>query len=160
MVFFCLRRLVGRVLSVGFARFFVGLGKAAFWLFACGVGLSLHSYRSIRFAPVRGSTHFLCRRKESKQRKRASNRQPVGVHLGHPLGTAQGETRSRAAPVRDKALIRSSVALRAPPSGTTLRSSRSGTCFRAARPATHQWLCPTVTHKVRGRVGSVMVRCV
>jgi hypothetical protein len=88
-------------------------------LFAYGVGLSLHSYRSIRFAPVRGSTHFLCRRKESKQRKRASNRQPVGVHLGHPLGTAQGETRSRAAPVRDKALIRSSVALRAPPTGTT-----------------------------------------
>jgi hypothetical protein len=29
---------------------------------------------------VRGGTYFLCRRKESKQRKRASNRQPVGVH--------------------------------------------------------------------------------
>ena len=36
-----------------------------------GVGLSLHCYRSISLAPVRGSTHFLCRRKESKQRKRA-----------------------------------------------------------------------------------------
>jgi hypothetical protein len=42
------------------------------WLFACGVGLSLHSYRSISFAPVRGGTYFLCRRKESRQRKRAA----------------------------------------------------------------------------------------
>jgi hypothetical protein len=40
-------------------------------LFACGVGLSLHSYRFIGVAPVRGGTSFLCRRKESKQRKRA-----------------------------------------------------------------------------------------
>ena len=43
------------------------------WFFAYGVGLSLHSYRSISFAPVRGGTYFLCRGgKESKQRKRAA----------------------------------------------------------------------------------------
>jgi hypothetical protein len=35
------------------------------------LGLSLISLWSIRVAPVRGGTHFLCRRKESKQRKRA-----------------------------------------------------------------------------------------
>jgi hypothetical protein len=34
-------------------------------------GLSWISWWSIRVAPVRGGTHFLCRRKESKQRKRA-----------------------------------------------------------------------------------------
>jgi hypothetical protein len=45
---------------------------AAVWWFAYGVGLSLLSYRSIRFAPVRGGTYFLCRRKESRQRKRAA----------------------------------------------------------------------------------------
>ena len=33
-------------------------------LYACGVGLSLNSYRSISVAPVRGGTYFLCRRKE------------------------------------------------------------------------------------------------
>jgi hypothetical protein len=37
-------------------------------------------YWSISFAPVRGGTYFLCRRKESKQRKRASNRQLISVH--------------------------------------------------------------------------------
>ena len=35
------------------------------------LGLSLISLWSICVAPVRGGTHFLCRRKESKQRKRA-----------------------------------------------------------------------------------------
>jgi hypothetical protein len=29
-------------------------------------------YRYISFAPVRGGTYFLCRRKESRQRKRAA----------------------------------------------------------------------------------------
>jgi hypothetical protein len=47
-------------------------GRVCFWLSAYGVGLSLHSYRSISFAPVRGGTYFLCRRKESRQRKRAA----------------------------------------------------------------------------------------
>ena len=31
---------------------------------------------------MRGGTYFLCRRKESRQRKRAANRQLVGVRLG------------------------------------------------------------------------------
>src|SRR5277367_4421612 len=61
--------------------FFVCLAYGWIWLFACGavwlfaygVGLSLYSYRSISFAPVRGGTYFLCRRKESRQRKWASN---------------------------------------------------------------------------------------
>jgi hypothetical protein len=44
---------------------------AALWWFTYGVGLSLYCYRSISFAPVRGGTYFLCRRKESRQRKRA-----------------------------------------------------------------------------------------
>ncbi|WP_210237169.1 hypothetical protein, partial [Mesorhizobium sp. M3A.F.Ca.ET.174.01.1.1] len=45
-----------------------------FWMGLLGVdplGLSLNSRRSIGVAPVRGGTYFLCRRKESKQRKRA-----------------------------------------------------------------------------------------
>ena len=46
------------------------------WLYFCGVGLSLLCYRSISDAPVRGGTYFLCRRKESKQRKRAHTASP------------------------------------------------------------------------------------
>jgi hypothetical protein len=42
-------------------------------LFFWDVGLSLYCYRSIRFAPVRGGTYFLCRRKESRGR----SEQPV-----------------------------------------------------------------------------------
>ncbi|VVD27287.1 protein of unknown function [Paraburkholderia dioscoreae] len=38
--------------------------------FGFGFGLSLSSLWSISVAPVRGGTHFLCGRKESKQRKR------------------------------------------------------------------------------------------
>jgi hypothetical protein len=86
---------------------------------SCGVGLSLHCYRSISFAPVRGGTYFLCRRKESRQRKRACNRQPLVSHLGLRPETAQDETCPRTTRASDKALIRSGVALRAPPSGTT-----------------------------------------
>jgi hypothetical protein len=56
------------------ARFFLLFGfwfvVVGLWLFAFGVGLSLISCRSICTAPVRGGTHFLCGRKESKQRKR------------------------------------------------------------------------------------------
>jgi hypothetical protein len=56
------------------ARFFLLFGfwfvVVGLWLFAFGVGLSLFSCRSICTAPVRGGTHFLCGRKESKQRKR------------------------------------------------------------------------------------------
>src|ERR1700761_8311933 len=46
-------------------------GRAPPWVCSLGVGLSLNSRWSISTAPVRGGTHFLCRRKESKQRKRA-----------------------------------------------------------------------------------------
>jgi hypothetical protein len=41
------------------------------WVALAFFGLSLISLWSIGVAPVRGGTHFLCRRKESKQRKRA-----------------------------------------------------------------------------------------
>src|SRR5277367_7061131 len=55
------------LLGVDFFALQAGFLPAAPWfrLFACGGGLSLLSYRSIRFAPVRGDTYFLCRRKES-----------------------------------------------------------------------------------------------
>src|ERR1700679_987844 len=49
-----------------------------------------------------------------------------GVHLGFSPGTAQDETFPRATRVGDKAVIRSSVALRAPPSGTTPSASSVG----------------------------------
>jgi hypothetical protein len=43
----------------------------AVWLMLLLLSLaSAFRYRSISFAPVRGSSHFLCRRKESNQRKR------------------------------------------------------------------------------------------
>ena len=53
-------------------------------------------------------------------KKAGCNRQPVVSHLGHPAETAQDEMCPRATYLRDKALIRSSVALRAPPSGITI----------------------------------------
>ena len=57
--FFCLRR---------------GRHSLSFWVFA---GLaSAFSYRLASVAPVRGGTYFLCRRKESKQRKRAHTASP------------------------------------------------------------------------------------
>jgi hypothetical protein len=63
---------LGGVLAVvAFPWFVIGLFVFVFGCLPYGVGLSLHSYRSISFAPVRGGTYFLCRRKESKQRKRA-----------------------------------------------------------------------------------------
>jgi uncharacterized membrane protein YccF (DUF307 family) len=72
-------------LVFGFWFLVFGFWFLVFGLVACGdlvcrcscpVGLSLLCYRSISFAPVRGSTHFLCRRKESKQRKRAHTASP------------------------------------------------------------------------------------
>ena len=41
---------------------------AGFWVLFF-VGLSLNCVWSITVAPVRGGTYFLCRRKESRQRK-------------------------------------------------------------------------------------------
>jgi hypothetical protein len=57
------------------------------------------------------------RRKESKQRKRACNRQPVGVPHWHEARVVRAREPPSHPPVSDKGLIRSSVALRAPPSG-------------------------------------------
>ncbi|MFP3274878.1 MAG: hypothetical protein RXR52_28735, partial [Paraburkholderia sp.] len=51
---------------------FFACGASVFGWCSYGVGLSLFCYRSISVAPVRGGTYFLCRRKESKQRKRAA----------------------------------------------------------------------------------------
>jgi hypothetical protein len=56
-------------LRAGFGFLLVWMGVGGF--FVNPFGLSLISLWSIRVAPVRGGTHFLCRRKESKQRKRA-----------------------------------------------------------------------------------------
>src|ERR1700733_4543380 len=53
------------LLLVGCCLWVVACGlllAGSLWLSAYGVGLSLHCYRSIRFAPVRGGTYFLCRR--------------------------------------------------------------------------------------------------
>ena len=62
----CLRRLGFGCCSwgVGLSLLCYRSGQVWFWLFAYGVGLSLLCYRSISFAPVRGGTYFLCRRKE------------------------------------------------------------------------------------------------
>ena len=99
-------------------------------LSAYGVGRSLVCYRSIRFAPVRGSTYFLCLRKESRRRKRAHTADwLVGVHPCPQPGTAQDETCRRTPRVSEKAVIRSGVALCAPRSGTTLSACSTG-CLR------------------------------
>jgi hypothetical protein len=70
------------------ARFFLLFGfwfvVVGLWLFAFGVGLSLISCRSICTAPVRGGTHFLCGRKESKQRKRLTPPAFRCPPLAHP----------------------------------------------------------------------------
>jgi hypothetical protein len=51
-----------------------------FWMFwpflAVFFGLSLLCFWFACVAPVRGGTYFLCRRKESKQRKRAATASP------------------------------------------------------------------------------------
>jgi hypothetical protein len=72
------------------------------------------------------------------------NRQPVGVHLGHPPETAQDKTCPRTTRGSDKALIRSSVALRTPPSGTT-PSAKSVGKLKFGRPLAD----PSAAHVVR-----------
>jgi hypothetical protein len=79
---------------------------------------------------VRGSTYFLCLRKESRRRKRAHTADwLVGVHPCPQPGTAQDETCRRTPRVSEKAVIRSGVALCAPRSGTTLSACSTG-CLR------------------------------
>src|SRR5947208_2669599 len=66
---YCTRWGVGGAFwPFGLFLFFVG---GLFVLHLACFGLSLFSRWSIGVAPVRGGTYFLCRRKESKQRKRA-----------------------------------------------------------------------------------------
>jgi hypothetical protein len=73
---------------------------------AYGVGLSLHCYRSISFAPVRGGTYFsLPAAKKSRQKKAGSNRQPVGVHHLNQPGVVRDETVTRISRVSDTGLI-------------------------------------------------------
>jgi hypothetical protein len=72
MFSFACAALGGLPAVLAFPCFLGGLFACGAYLRSCGVGLSLHSYRSISFAPVRGGTYFLCRRKESRQRKRAA----------------------------------------------------------------------------------------
>jgi hypothetical protein len=57
----------------------------------------------------------------AKKVGKESGLQPLALRcpFGHQPGTAQDETCSRTTHVSDKAVIRSSVALRAPPSGTS-----------------------------------------
>ena len=62
-------------------------------------------------------TFFAAAKKVSKES--GSHRQPVGVTFWRETGVVRDETVSRTARVSDKALIRSSVALRASPSGIT-----------------------------------------
>ena len=55
--------------------------QSLFWFFGFGfvfvfVVASAICFRYSRVAPVRGGTYFLCRRKESKQRKRAHTASP------------------------------------------------------------------------------------
>jgi hypothetical protein len=77
----------------GGAFCFLGFGcwfwfcRAAVCLCFCGVGLSLFCFWFISVAPVRGGTHFLCRRKESKQRKRAAT---ASFEAGPSLGGGSG----------------------------------------------------------------------
>jgi hypothetical protein len=69
--------ILGSLFLASLGWVFIFLLVVGFWGFYwCfyGVGLSLFCFWSISVAPVRGGTYFLCRRKESKQRKRASNR--------------------------------------------------------------------------------------
>jgi hypothetical protein len=49
---------------------FLSATQSLFWFFVAVVASAI-SFRVASVAPVRGGTYFLCRRKESKQRKRA-----------------------------------------------------------------------------------------
>ena len=78
-----------------------------------GVGLCLNSWWSIGVAPVRGGTYFVCRRKESKQRKRlqTANVQAVSSH-SHGSGTINERSPAQHTPVTRQSSV--PAALRAP----------------------------------------------
>ena len=80
---------------------------------AFGFGLSLNSLWSIGVAPVRGGTYFLCRRKESKQRKRLHT---ANVQAGPPHSYFCGAINAQSLAQQTAVTRQSSVpaALRAP----------------------------------------------
>ncbi len=75
------------------------------WLADWGFGLSLRSRWSISVPPVRGGTHFLCRRKESKQRKRAHTASREAAPPAWRRQWSIWNPGRRALHVRDKAII-------------------------------------------------------
>jgi len=84
------------------------------WSFrAFGFGLSLMSLWSIGVAPVRGGTYFLCRRKESKQRKRlhTANVQADPPH-SHSCGAINAHSLAQQTAVTRQSSV--PAALRAP----------------------------------------------
>jgi hypothetical protein len=111
--FFALRRFGGALVVLGFSCWLVGLFGAALgcllmalafpagllvcwrrtWLFSYGVGLSLHSYRSISFAPVRGGTYFLCRRAAAKKVGKESGLQPPACRCPSRSSSGNGPRR-------------------------------------------------------------------
>jgi len=126
-------------------------------------------------APLYGAALTFFAGAQRKQAKKAgSHRQLVGVHPWRETGTAQDGTRPRATNPGDKAVIRSSVALRAPPAGITpaaysvgwltfyagpvyARTPRAFPCspIRDARSAGVGWRSAlSRTGKVRGTVSS------
>jgi hypothetical protein len=100
----------------------------------CGVGLSLFSCRYICTAPVRGGTHFLCGRKESKQRKRLT---PPVIRCP-PIAYSQSGPRTIRSPALPALVTQQSsirFALRAPSLGITwYRGSVAGSALIASRP--------------------------
>jgi hypothetical protein len=182
-LFFCLPSggfgcLSGYLTVLGFFGVLIGLAVClrlwpffAFllvWLFACGFGLSLRSYWFICVAPMRGSTHFLCGRKESEQRKRLTP--PARRCLPRTVSlVVRDKTVPRTTRVSDQAIIRSRVALRAPPSGMHPSENSVGILTFdpiALPPPTHNPLpCPSqsslanraATHAVRSGVDECCV---
>jgi hypothetical protein len=104
--------------ALAFPYFAFGLFALPFCWLPRGVGLSLFSCRSIGTAPVRGGTHFLCGRKESKQRKRLKPPTFRCPPLAHP----RSGPRTIWSPALSALVTQHSItrfALRAPPLGIT-----------------------------------------
>jgi hypothetical protein len=111
-----LRTLIGWIVGWGGRNnFFL---PTAFWLVFMGCWPFLVLLSVYWRCPCAGRhLLFFAAAKKSRQKKAGCNRQLVVSHPSLPRGTAQDETRPRTLPLSDKALIRSSVALRAPLKG-------------------------------------------